>query len=147
MKKTITDNTVDADVLSYTVGDDPVLDLALAKWDCMGTAAHVTMLSEMKLKRPVVTKAEAAKVRKALADVAALAEEGRFSIREDDQDVHMAVERMLTERLGDLGKKIHTGRSRNDQVAVDVRLHMKDAILRAEAETVALASSLVAFGG
>ncbi|MBQ3345062.1 MAG: argininosuccinate lyase [Kiritimatiellae bacterium] len=147
MKKTITDNTVDADVLSYTVGDDPVLDLALAKWDCMGTAAHVTMLSEMKLKRPVVTKAEAAKVRKALADVAALAEEGRFSIREDDQDVHMAVERMLTEKLGDLGKKIHTGRSRNDQVAVDVRLHMKDAILRAEAETVALASSLVAFGG
>ncbi|MBQ6328931.1 MAG: argininosuccinate lyase [Kiritimatiellae bacterium] len=147
MKKTITDNTVDADVLSYTVGDDPVLDLALAKWDCMGTAAHVTMLSEMKLKRPVVTKAEAAKVRKALADVAALAEEGRFSIREDDQDVHMAVERMLTEKLGDLGKKIHTGRSRNDQVAVDVRLHMKDAILRAEAETVALASFLVAFGG
>ena len=147
MKKTITDNTVDADVLSYTVGDDPVLDLALAKWDCMGTAAHVTMLSEMKLKRPVVTKAEAAKVRKALAGIVALAEKGKFSIREDDQDVHMAVERMLTEKLGDLGKKIHTGRSRNDQVAVDVRLHMKDAILRAEAETVALASSLVAFGG
>ena len=147
MKKTITDNTVDADVLSYTVGDDPVLDLALAKWDCMGTAAHVTMLSEMKLKRPVVTKAEAAKVRKALAGIVALAEKGKFSIREDDQDFHMAVERMLTEKLGDLGKKIHTGRSRNDQVAVDVRLHMKDAILRAEAETVALASSLVAFGG
>ena len=147
MKKTITDNTVDADVLSYTVGDDPVLDLALAKWDCMGTAAHVTMLSEMKgLRRPVVTKAEAAKVRKALARVVALAEKGEFSIREDDQDVHMAVERMLTETLGDLGKKIHTGRSRNDQVAVDVRLHMKDAILRTEAETVTLASSLVAFG-
>ena len=48
MKKTITDNTIDADVLAYTVGEDPVLDLALAKWDCMGTAAHVTMLSEMK---------------------------------------------------------------------------------------------------
>ena len=55
-KKTITDSTVDPDILAYTVGDDPVLDLALAKWDCMGTAAHVTMLSEMKgLKRPVVT--------------------------------------------------------------------------------------------
>ncbi|MBO7683995.1 MAG: argininosuccinate lyase [Kiritimatiellae bacterium] len=147
MKKTITDNTVDPDVLSYTVGDDPVLDLALAKWDCMGTAAHVTMLSEMKLKRPVVTKAEAAKVRKALAGIAALAEKGGFSIREDDQDVHMAVERMLTERLGDLGKKVHTGRSRNDQVAVDVRLHIKDEILRAEAEAAGLASSLVSFGG
>ena len=114
LEKTITDRTVDPDILAYTVGDDPVLDLALAKWDCMGTAAHVTMLSEMKgLKRPVVTKAEAAKVRKALAAVVKLAEEGRFSIRVEDQDVHMAVERLLTERLGDLGKKIHTGRSRN----------------------------------
>ncbi len=146
-KKTITDSTVDPDVLKYTVGDDPVLDLALAVWDCMGTAAHVTMLSEMKgLKRPVVTKAEAAKVRKELGRIAALAEKGKFEIRVEDQDVHMAVERMLTEKLGDLGKKIHTGRSRNDQVAVDVRLHMKDEILRTEAETVALAATLRAFG-
>ena len=147
MKKTITDRTIDADVLAYTVGDDPVLDLALVKWDCMGTAAHVTMLSEMKgLRRPIVTKAEAAKVRRELGRIVALAEKGGFRILTEDQDVHMAVERMLTERLGDLGKKIHTGRSRNDQVAVDVRLHMKDEILRAEAEAVALAAELRAFG-
>ena len=147
MKKTITDKTVDADVLAYTVGDDPVLDLALAKWDCMGTAAHVTMLSEMKgLKRPIVTKAEAAKVRKELGRIAKLADAGAFKIRVDDQDVHMAIERMLTEKLGDLGKKIHTGRSRNDQVAVDVRLHMKDEILRTEAEAVSLAAELRCFG-
>ena len=147
MKKTITDNTIDADILAYTVGEDPVLDLALAKWDCMGTAAHVTMLSEMKgLKRPVVTKAEAAKVRKALGAIVKLAAQGKFKIRVDDQDVHMAVERMLTEKLGDLGKKIHTGRSRNDQVAVDVRLHMKDEILATETEVLALASELCAFG-
>lgn len=146
-KKTITDRTVDPDILAYTVGEDTVLDLALAKWDCMGTAAHVTMLSEMKgLRRPVVTKAEAAKVRRELGRIAALAEKGAFKIRVEDQDVHMAVERMLTEKLGDLGKKIHTGRSRNDQVAVDVRLHMKDAILHTEAETVALAAALRAFG-
>ena len=146
-KKTITDNTVDPDILRYTVGDDVVLDLALAKWDCMGTAAHVTMLSEMKgLKRPVVTKAEAAKVRKALAAVVKMSDEGRFVIRDDDQDVHMAVERLLTEKLGDLGKKIHTGRSRNDQVAVDVRLHMKDEILAAEGEVCALAAELCYFG-
>ena len=69
--KTITDRTVDRDVLEYTVGDDPVLDLDLAVWDCMGTAAHVTMLSEMKLKRPVVTKKEAALVRKELGRIAA----------------------------------------------------------------------------
>ena len=146
-KKTITDNTVDPDILRYTVGDDVVLDLALAKWDCMGTAAHVTMLSEMKgLKRPVVTKAEAAKVRKALAAVVKMSDEGRFVIRDDDQDVHLAVERLLTEKLGDLGKKIHTGRSRNDQVAVDVRLHMKDEILAAEGEVCALAAELCYFG-
>jgi len=145
-KKTITDATVDPDVLKYTVGDDPVLDLALAVWDCMGTAAHVTMLSEMKgLKRPIVTKAESAKVRKELGRIAALAENGKFEIRVEDQDVHMAVERMLTEKLGELGKKIHTGRSRNDQVAVDVRLHMKDEILHAEAEMVALAVTLRSF--
>ena len=147
MKKTITDNTIDADVLSYTVGEDPVLDLALAKWDCMGTAAHVTMLSEMKgLKRPIVTRQEASKVRKELGRIVKLAASGKFKIRVDDQDVHMAVERMLTEKLGDLGKKIHTGRSRNDQVAVDVRLHMKDAILATETEVLALASELCAFG-
>ena len=147
MKKTMTDSTVDPDVLAYTVGEDTVLDLALAKWDCMGTAAHVTMLSEMKgLKRPVVTKAEAAKVRRELGRIVRLTAAGKFRILTEDQDVHMAVERLLTERLGDLGKKVHTGRSRNDQVAVDVRLHMKDAILATEAEACALAEALVAFG-
>ena len=146
MKKTITDSTVDQDVLTYTVGEDPVLDLALARWDCMGTAAHVTMLSEMKLPKPIVTKTEASKVRKELGKIVKLAAAGKFTIREDDQDVHMAVERMLTEKLGDLGKKIHTGRSRNDQVAVDVRLHMKDEILATELEMLQLASELCAFG-
>ena len=144
--KTITDNKVDPDVLAYTVGDDPVLDLDLAVWDCMGTAAHVTMLSEMDLARPIVTRREAAAVRKELGRIAKSAEKGDFSIRIDDQDVHMAVERLLTEKLGDLGKKIHTGRSRNDQVAVDVRLHMKDQLLRAESETVALAAELRSMG-
>jgi len=148
VKKTITDNTVDPDILSYTVGDDTILDLKLAPWDCLGTAAHVTMLSEMKgLKKPIVTKAEAAKVRKALAEIVKLSAQGKFVIREDDQDVHMAVERMLTERLGDLGKKIHTGRSRNDQVAVDVRLHMRHELSLAEVEVLLLASQLVVFGG
>ena len=142
--KTITDSTVDPDILAYTVGDDPVLDRALVKWDAMGTAAHVTMLSEMKgLKKPVVTRAEAAKVRKALAEIVA---DPEFEIRTDDQDVHMAVERELTERLGDLGKKVHTGRSRNDQVAVDVRLHMKSEILGAEREAAELAAELCSFG-
>ncbi len=144
-KKTIT-GAVDPDVLVYTVGDDPILDLDLAVWDCMGTAAHVTMLSKMSITPPVVTEDEAMRVKAELAKVAASAKAGEFTIEAADQDVHMAVERRLTEVLGDLGKKIHTGRSRNDQVAVDVRLHIKDQLLALEAEVSALASSLVAFG-
>ena len=115
----------------------------LVQWDCLGTAAHVTMLSEMPVPRPVVTPEEAKRVRAALAEVVA---DKTFVVREQDQDVHMAVETRLTEMLGDLGKKIHTGRSRNDQVAVDVRLHIKDQILGLEAEVADLAAALVAFG-
>ena len=141
-EKTITGD-VDPVVLDYTVGDDPVLDMGLVRWDCLGTAAHVTMLSEMPVTPPVVTKDEAARVRAALAEVVA---DKTFVVREQDQDVHMAVETRLTDMLGDLGKKIHTGRSRNDQVAVDVRLHIKDQILGLEGELADLASALVDFG-
>ena len=146
MKKTITDNTIDPDILDYTVGEDPVLDLKLAVWDCIGTAAHVTMLSEMAVKPPVVTKKEAREVRKELANIVALAKSGKFEIREEDQDVHMAVERMLTEKLGDLGKKIHTGRSRNDQVAIDTRLHIRDEIYGMQLEMLDLVEALAKFG-
>ena len=141
-EKTITGD-VDPDVLDYTVGDDPVLDMDLVRWDCLGTAAHVTMLSEMPVEPPVVTKDEATHVRAALANVVA---DETFVVREQDQDVHMAVETRLTETLGDLGKKIHTGRSRNDQVAVDVRLHIKDQLLGLGTELGDLATALVAFG-
>ena len=144
-EKTITGN-VDLDVLSYTVGDDPVLDRDLVVWDCLGTAAHVTMLSEMPVTPPVVTKEEAAQVKSELAKVIESAQKGEFTIEESDQDVHMAVERRLTETLGSLGKKIHTGRSRNDQVAVDIRLHIKDQILSTISEITDLATSLVEFG-
>ena len=147
-EKTIT-GSVDPDVLEFTVGDDPILDRELVKWDAAGTAAHVTMLSRMKMPKgvpPVVTSPEASKVRRELAKVVAEFGAGKFEIREADQDVHMAVERRLTETLGDLGKKIHTGRSRNDQVAVDVRLHIKDQLLAIEDEVAALASALCAFG-
>ena len=105
-EKTITGD-VDPDVLDYTVGDDPVLDMDLVTWDCLGTAAHVTMLSEMPVTPPVVTKAEAVRVRAALAQVVAAAQAGDFTIEESDQDVHMAVERRLTETLD-------AGRSRQE---------------------------------
>ncbi|MBO7653458.1 MAG: argininosuccinate lyase [Kiritimatiellae bacterium] len=134
------------DVLSFTVGKDPVLDLDLAVWDCLGTAAHVTMLADMPVRPAILSADERDRVIAALTDIIREAQAGRFTITDADQDVHLAVERRLTERLGDLGKKIHTGRSRNDQVAVDIRLHAKDQLLHLTDEVAALAESLAAFG-
>ena len=134
------------DVLSFTVGKDPVLDLDLAVWDCLGTAAHVTMLADMPVRPAILSADERDRVIAALTDIIREAQAGRFTITDADQDVHLAVERRLTERLGDVGKKIHTGRSRNDQVAVDIRLHAKDQLLHLTDEVAALAESLAAFG-
>lgn len=134
------------DVLSFTVGKDPILDLDLAVWDCIGTAAHVTMLSKMRYKPAILSAHDRGRVIQALTDVIAEARAGNFTITESDQDVHLAVERRLTERLGDLGRKIHTGRSRNDQVAVDIRLHVRDQLLGMIDEVAALAKGLLALG-
>ena len=134
------------DVLSFTVGKDPVLDLDLAVWDCLGTAAHVTMLSKMRVKPAILGTEERNRVVAELVEVIREAQAGGFTIAEADQDVHLAVERRLTERLGDLGRKVHTGRSRNDQVAVDIRLHARDQLLGLTEEVAALAEGLVRFG-
>ena len=134
------------DMLSFTVGKDPVLDLDLAVWDCLGTAAHVTMLSKMRVKPAILGTEERNQVVGALVEVIREAQSGGFTITEADQDVHLAVERRLTERLGDLGRKVHTGRSRNDQVAVDIRLHARDQLLGLTEEVAALAEGLVRFG-
>ena len=134
------------DVLAFTVGQDPVLDLDLALWDCLGTAAHVTMLSKMRIKPAILSSQECTQVIAALLDVMREVEAGKFKITSADQDVHLAVERRLTERLGELGRKIHTGRSRNDQVAVDIRLHVKHELMALIEEVTRLAEKLVVFG-
>jgi argininosuccinate lyase len=134
------------DVLAFTVGKDPVLDLDLAVWDCLGTAAHVTMLSRMRVRPAVLGTAERNRVIAALAEVIREIRDGEFRITQADQDVHLAVERRLTERLGELGRKIHTGRSRNDQVAVDIRLHVRDQLLGLTEEVAEVAGELIRFG-
>jgi len=101
------------------------------------------MLSKMK--PAVLSETARKKVIRELKAIIKQAEEGKFKIRLSDQDVHLAVERTLTEKLGDLGKKIHTGRSRNDQVAVDMRLYGREEILGTLDEAVALISALLAF--
>ena len=110
--------SLDDKIERFTVGQDRVLDLALAPYDILGTMAHITMLSAQGLlgadELPVL-----------LAELKALyakASAGSFVIEEGVEDVHSQVELMLTRRLGDLGKKVHTGRSRNDQVLVDLKL-------------------------
>ncbi|MBR1608697.1 MAG: argininosuccinate lyase, partial [Kiritimatiellae bacterium] len=137
---------IDRDVLDFTTGDDPVLDLRLVRWDCYGTAAHATMLSRMPGGRAAFSRDELRAVLEELASVRDRADAGSFRISEEDQDCHLAIERDITEKLGDLGKRVHTGRSRNDQSATAVRLFLRDELLGAQEETLALATALVRFG-
>ena len=137
--------SIDPDVLAFTVGQDPVLDLRLAEWDCYGTAAHVTMLSRMKVSPKLFSKEECDAVLRELAKIRDAARAGKFRITEEDQDCHLAIERNLTERLGDLGKRVHTGRSRNDQSATAIRLFARDQLLGTVGETLDLAEALLRF--
>ena len=138
--------TIDEAVLAYTVGRDLELDRSLVAPDCLGTAAHAVMLSRMRLRPPVLTPPDARRVVGVLCEILTAARAGRFAIRPEDQDCHLAIERTLTERLGDLGKRVHTARSRNDQVATALRLFGKEQLLGGLGETAALARVLIEFG-
>lgn len=145
-KQKTTVGTINNEVLTFTAGRDVELDHALITVDCIGTAAHVTMLSKMMVKPKLITEAERKQVIDGLVEIIGLAKQNKFKIKLADQDVHLAIERTLTSKLGDLGKKIHTCRSRNDQVAVDLRLYSKEQILHTLEEGTALAAALTAFG-
>lgn len=113
--------SVDDKIDKFTVGLDRELDIYLAPYDIMGTMAHITMLQSVGL-------LEKDELDTLLVELKALyreACEGRFVIEDDVEDVHSQVELMLTRKLGDLGKKVHTGRSRNDQVLVDLKLYSR----------------------
>ncbi len=138
--------TIDEAVLAFTAGRDLELDRSLVAPDCLGTAAHAVMLSRMRVRPPVLPPTDARRVVAVLREILAAAQTGRFVIRPEDQDCHLAIERTLTERLGDLGKRVHTARSRNDQVATALRLFGKEQLLGALAETAALARGLIEFG-
>jgi argininosuccinate lyase len=120
-----TNTSVSEIIENFTVGRDKEFDALLAKYDVAGSIAHVTMLGEVGL----MTMEEAKKAVDALKQIGFEIEKDNFSIGVDVEDVHSQVEFLLTERIGDVGKKIHSGRSRNDQVAVDIKLFLKDQIL------------------
>ena len=113
-----------AEIEKFTVGRDREMDLYLAKYDVLGSMAHITMLETINL----LTKDELHVLLKELRLIYAQCERGEFVIEEGVEDVHSQVELMLTRKLGDIGKKIHAGRSRNDQVLVDLKLFTRDRI-------------------
>ena len=132
---------IDPEVEQFTVGEDYRLDAALVRADCLGSAAHAAMLAKI----GVLTVRERGRLLKGLKRVLKDFRAGTFVIRPDQEDVHTAVEERLTEDLGDLGKKLHTGRSRNDQVLLDLRLWGKEQLHELAARIIALARSLAAF--
>lgn len=114
----------DTMIEEYTVGQDRNLDLRLARYDVEGSLAHIAMLEKIGL----LTADELRRLTDGLHGIAAEIEAGRFEIEPDTEDVHSEVELLLTRRLGDVGKKIHSGRSRNDQVLVDLKLFLRDEL-------------------
>ncbi len=118
------DKKLNEQIEAFTVGDDPVLDLRLIKYDCIASKAHARMLGKI----GILTNQEVHKLTDGLDEIIQLREKGQFTITREQEDCHTAIENHLTEKLGELGKKIHTARSRNDQVLTAVRLYLRDAI-------------------
>jgi argininosuccinate lyase len=112
------------EVTRFTVGTDREIDIQLAPFDVLGSLAHIQMLESIKL----LTKDELANLSKELKNIYTQIVKGDFKIEEGVEDIHSQVELLLTKKLGDVGKKIHSGRSRNDQVLLDVKLFIRSEI-------------------
>ena len=130
---------IDKDIERYTIGRDREMDLYLAPFDVLGSMAHITMLESIGLLDKHELGVLLAEMKKIYADAVA----GNFEIEEGIEDVHSEVELILTRRLGDIGKKIHSGRSRNDQVLVDLKLYMRHELQEITRLTVELFNMLI----
>ncbi len=133
---------LDRMMLDYTVGSDRELDARLLRWDVLGSLGHAEGLRASGL----LTPAEHARLRAGLRAALRAVDAGRLRIGRSDEDAHTAVEQWLTRRGRDAGERLHTGRSRNDQVTCDLRLHLKDGLLDLHAGALAVADALAAFG-
>ena len=131
---------INKEIERFTVGRDREMDLYLAKYDVLGSMAHITMLNSIGLIGDDELPLLLAELRK----IYAVCEEGKFVIEDDIEDVHSQVELMLTRALGDMGKKIHSGRSRNDQVLVDLKLFTRAELKTVVEETKVLFDELIA---
>lgn len=124
----------------FTVGNDRELDLVLAEYDVLGSKAHAEMLCKV----GILTKTENKKLQQALNQILKEIKDGKFKISANVEDVHSQIEFMLTERVGDAGKKIHTGRSRNDQVLLDIKLYLRNELQEITKTVVQLFNRLIA---
>lgn len=129
-----------SEIEKFTVGKDREMDMYLAKYDVLGSMAHITMLESIGL----LTADELKILLHELGHIYESAENGQFVIEEGVEDVHSQVELMLTRKLGDVGKKIHSGRSRNDQVLVDLKLFIRDRLKEIASLVVSLFEELIA---
>ncbi|MFN5760551.1 MAG: lyase family protein, partial [Sphingobacteriales bacterium] len=118
----------------FTIGRDHEFDLLLAKYDILGSIAHVPMLGEVGL----MTAEETKTAIQGLNEIASDIEKGLFQIEDGVEDVHSQVEFLLTNKIGETGKKIHSGRSRNDQVAVDIKLFLRASLKEVREEIILL---------
>ena len=131
---------LDKDIESFTVGDDYVLDRRLVKHDCAASLAHARALR----KAGLLKAKELADITLGLKTIAALDAGGKFTIRREDEDCHTAIENWLTARYGEAGKKVHTGRSRNDQVLAALRLYEREALTELKARLAAFGAAVKA---
>jgi argininosuccinate lyase len=132
---------VDRQMLDYTIGNDRVVDAGLLRWDVIGSLGHVEGLRASGLLGTTEHRRLRAGLRQALAAVAS----GDLTIGAEHEDAHSAVEAWLTHRLGEAGERVHTGRSRNDQIACDLRLYLKDRLLELHGAAADLSAALLAF--
>ena len=133
--------TLGRGLLDHTAGDDRPWDSRLLRWDVLGSLGHIEGLRAARL----LGSREHARLRQELRRALAAADAGRLSLRADQEDVHTAVEDWLTRRLPGIGERLHTGRSRNDQVACDLRLYLKDRLLVLHGAALDLTEALLAF--
>ncbi|MBD0403427.1 argininosuccinate lyase [Flammeovirga sp. EKP202] len=131
--------TVNEKVDKFTVGKDRELDILLAPYDVKGSMAHATMLAEVGL----LTEEDRDILLKGLQEIYEEIEKGDFVIEDGVEDVHSQVEMLLTQRYGDVGKRLHSGRSRNDQVLLDLKLYLRDALKEVSKNTKALFDTLI----
>ena len=139
MKLWNTSTEINKQIERFTIGDDPVYDLRLARYDVIGSIAHAEMLHSINY----LSAEELNNMVSCLQGLLSEIEKGDFSIDPGIEDIHSQVEFYLTEKIGETGKKIHLGRSRNDQIALDLKLYYRDFLQELKSQTVTLANTLI----